>query len=87
VSKFLSDLKRIGVVLRGWRFDLIVAAALIMLGLLFSGLLPRYYYQNFNDDHVIRLDSWLGEACSIRVLGSEDDWKNQGYGGWRCSGG
>lgn len=70
--------------IRNWQWDVLFAAFLLSLGILFSGLLPRYTLHSFNDDHVARFDNWTGKTCTRRVLGSEEEWQRDDRR-WHCT--
>lgn len=54
--------------MKRFRWDLIVAAALVALGLALHAALPRYQYAANN----VVLDRWTGEMCNGRVCWQGD---------------
>ena len=63
----------------------VLAACILAIGILFSGLFPRYQVTGIGEDgeFVRRFDKWTGQVCIRRVLGTEDQWERGGTG-WRC---
>ena len=72
-----------------WRLP--VAILLVSMSLLLNALLPRYRIAEIQDGQFIRrFDDWTGEVCTLRLLGTDDEWKkewrNNPQQSWECAG-